>query len=136
MRVDLAYLTARSKHLRPVDAENYRMLSHEKLDVYQRSIEFLAVALRIAEKLPRGQAPLADQFRRAAMSIPLNIAEGSGRAPGSADRTRFRGIARGSAMECGAILDVVRLLDIALEPDWPHAKALLVRVVEMLSKMS
>ena len=43
------------------------MLSHEKLDVYQRSIEFLAAALRITEKLPRGQAPLAEQFRRAAM---------------------------------------------------------------------
>jgi four helix bundle protein len=112
------------------------MLSHEKLDVYQRSIEFLAAALRICERLPRGQAPLADQFRRAAMSIPLNIAEGSGRAAGSADRTRFRGIARGSAMECGAIMDVVRLLDVAPEPDWAHAKALLVRVVEMLSKMS
>src|SRR4029453_11551395 len=81
------------------------MLSHERLDVYQRSIEFLASALRIAEKLPRGQAPLADQLRRAAMSIPLNIAEGSGRSPASADRTRFRGIARGSAMECGAILE-------------------------------
>jgi four helix bundle protein len=112
------------------------MLSHEKLDVYQRSIEFLAAALRIAENLPRGQATLADQFRRAAMSIPLNIAEGSGRAPGSPDRARFRGIARGSAMECGAILDVVRLLEVAPEADRARAKALLVRVVEMLSKMS
>ena len=112
------------------------MLSHEKLDVYQRSIEFLAAALLIAEKLPRGQAPLADQFRRAAMSIPLNIAEGSGRAPGSADRARFRGIARGSAMECGAILDVVRLLDVAPDADSAQAKSLLTRIVEMLSKMS
>ena len=112
------------------------MLSHERLDVYQRSIEFLASALRIAERLPRGQAPLADQLRRAAMSIPLNIAEGSGRNPASADRTRFRGIARGSAMECGAILDVVRLLEAASEVEWSQAKALLVRVVEMLSKMS
>jgi four helix bundle protein len=112
------------------------MLSHERLDVYQRSIEFLAAALRIAEKLPRGQAPLADQFRRAAMSIPLNIAEGSGRSPGSADRTRFRGIARGSAMECGAILDVVRLFQVAPDTEWSQAKTLLVRVVEMLSKMS
>jgi hypothetical protein len=31
------------------------MLSHEKLDVYQHSIEFLACALKIAETLPRGQ---------------------------------------------------------------------------------
>ncbi len=112
------------------------MLSHERLDVYQRSIEFLATALRIAENVPRGQAPLADQFRRAAMSIPLNIAEGSGRSPGSSDRARFRGIARGSAMECGAILDVVRLLQITPEAEWNQAKALLVRIVEMLSKMS
>jgi four helix bundle protein len=112
------------------------MLSHERLDVYQRSIEFLAIALRIAEKLPRGQAPLVDQLRRAAMSIPLNIAEGSGRTQGSQDRARFRGIARGSAMECGAILDVARLLDSALQPEISQAKSLLVRVVEMLSKMS
>jgi len=111
------------------------MLSHEKLDVYQRSIEFLAAALRIAEKLPRGQAPLADQFRRAAMSIPLDVAEGSGRSPGSADRAKFRGIARGSAMECGAILDVVRLFEIVPDAEWHKAKSLLVRVVEMLSKM-
>jgi len=112
------------------------MLSHEKLDVYQRAIEFLAAALRIAESLPRGQASLADQFRRAAMSIPLNIAEGSGRSAGSADRSRFRGIARGSAMECGAILDVVRLFQVADEGDWAQAKGMLVRVVEMLSRMS
>jgi len=39
-------------------------------------------------------------------------------------------------MECGAILDVVRLLDVAPDADWVHAKGLLVRVVEMLSKMS
>lgn len=124
------------KHPPRGEADKYGMLSHERLDVYQRSIEFLAAALHIAGKLPRGQAPLADQFRRAAMSIPLNIAEGSGRAPDSADRARFRGIARGSAMECGAIMDVVRLLEVAPAVDWAHAKALLVRVVEMLSKMS
>ena len=111
------------------------MLSHERLDVYQRSIEFLAAALRIAARLPRGQAPLADQFRRAAMSIPLNVAEGSGRSPNSADRAKFRGIARSSAMECGAILDVVRLFEIVPPAEWAHAKALLVRIVEMLSKM-
>jgi hypothetical protein len=38
-------------------------------------------------------------------------------------------------MECGAILDVVRLFKIAPEAEWHQAKALLVRIVEMLSKM-
>jgi len=53
------------------------MLDYERLDVYQRSIEFLALAFAVAERVPRGYASLADQLRRAAMSIPLNIAEGS-----------------------------------------------------------
>jgi four helix bundle protein len=111
------------------------MLDHEKLDVYQRAIEFVACALRIAERLPRGQAPLADQLRRAAVSIPLNIAEGGGRSRESADRARFRAIARGSAMESGALLDVIRLFNVVPQEDWAQAKSLLVRVVEMLSKM-
>jgi four helix bundle protein len=51
------------------------MLDYERLDVYQRSIEFLALAFAVAERVPRGYASLADQLRRAAMSIPLNIAE-------------------------------------------------------------
>jgi hypothetical protein len=39
-------------------------------------------------------------------------------------------------MECGAILDVVRLLAVTSDLEWNRAKSLLVRVVEMLSKMS
>ena len=87
-------------------------------DVYQRAIEFVAYALRIAECLPRGQAPLADQLRRAAVSIPLNIAEGGGRNRESADRARFRAIARGSAMESGALLDIIRLFNVVPQEDW------------------
>jgi four helix bundle protein len=111
------------------------MLDYEKLDVYQRSIDFVASALRIAEQVPRGQASLADQLRRAAVSIVLNIAEGGGRGRDSADRSRFRSIARGSAMECGALLDVIRLFEVVPAGEWQEAKSLLVRIVEMLSKM-
>jgi hypothetical protein len=39
-------------------------------------------------------------------------------------------------MECGAILDVVRLLAVTSDLKWNRAKSLLVRVVEMLIKMS
>jgi four helix bundle protein len=47
----------------------------EKLDVYQRSIEFVAVAARIISELPSGYSSLSDQLRRAALSVPVNVAE-------------------------------------------------------------
>src|SRR5262245_8942501 len=71
------------------------MLDHERLDVYQRAIEFLAIAFAVADRIPRGYASLADQLRRAAMSIPLNVAEASGKLDGP-DRRRFHAVARGS----------------------------------------
>jgi four helix bundle protein len=51
---------------------------HESLDVYQSAIEFVVVADRITTSLPRGRSYIAEQFRRAAASIALNIAEGAG----------------------------------------------------------
>ena len=110
------------------------MLDHERLDVYPTSIGFVAIALGLVETLPRGFGEVRDPLRRAATSIPLNIAEGSGKL-GGPDRSRYCAIARGSAMECAAILDVIRLLSAAPNPSLDEGKRLLVRVVEMLSKM-
>jgi hypothetical protein len=63
---------------------------HEKLDVYQASVEFLVVADTVAASLPRGRAYIADQLRRSATSIAYNIAEGAGElAP--ADKVRSTG---------------------------------------------
>lgn len=102
--------------------------------MYRRAIEFLALAVRITAHMPRGHADLRDQLRRASTSIPLNIAEASGKT-GGADRARFHAIARGSALECAAILDVLQLLDAASPADVDQGKLLLSRVVAMLSKM-
>ena len=111
------------------------MLAYEKLDVYRCATQFLAVAAQIYGALPKGNAALADQLRRAALSIPLNIAESSGK-PTTAERKRFAGITRGSAMECGAILDACRILDLADGERIERGKELLVRIVSMLSRMS
>ena len=110
------------------------MLHFQRLDVYQRSIEFLAVAIEVAAAVPRGHAAVLDQLRRAASSIPLNIAEAAGRT-GPADAARHYAIARGSAMECAAVLDVCRLLKIVDEPRYTRGSELLVRVVEMLTRL-
>ncbi len=110
------------------------MTDYERLDAYQRSIEFVALAAQAVGELPAGHGGLRDQFRRAAMSIPLNIAEASGRV-GSADRARFHGIARGSAMECGALLDVLRVLQLIEDERYGTAKTLLEQIVAMLTRM-
>ena len=110
------------------------MLDHEKLDVYRRSIQFFALASKLVAELPRGHNHLADQMKRASLSIPLNIAEGAGKLT-AADRRRFYGIARGSAMECGAILDAIRVIKIADPHDLDEAKSLVVRVFAMLTKL-
>ena len=78
---------------------------HEKLDVYQASIEFVTWADGLLEKLPKSLA-VTNQLDRASTSISLNIAEGNGKFT-DADRCRFFDIARGSALECAACLDVL-----------------------------
>ena len=109
-------------------------LDHERLDVYRCAIAFLVVAVRIGARLGRGQAELRDQLQRASTSIPLNIAEASGKSS-AADRARYHAIARGSALECGAIVDVLAVLGAAKGADIEEAKTLLARIVAMLSTM-
>ena len=109
-------------------------LDHENLDVYRCSLEFLALVFHLLVRLPRGEREIRDQLKRAAMSIPLNIAEGAGK-PTTADRARFHSIARGSAMECSALLDVRRIAGMVPAEDTDRGKALLLRIVAMLTKM-
>ena len=49
------------------------MLDHEKLDVYQCLIEFLALAFEIIENIPRGHLSITNHLKRASISIPFNI---------------------------------------------------------------
>ncbi len=113
---------------------SYPKLHHEDLDAYKAAIEFLALATTLVENFPRGHGALVDQLRRAALSIPLNIAEGYGKRGGD-DRARFYDIARGSAHECGAILDASMVLKLVDETTFATGKTLLHRIVSMLVKM-
>lgn len=110
------------------------MLYYEKLDVYQCAIEFLGLAMAMLDRLGRGDAALRDQLRRAALSIPLNIAESAGKVS-EVDRARFLAIARGSAMESGACLDCLRIIHPPCAEQVARGKVLIERIVEMLSKM-
>jgi len=109
-------------------------LDYENLDVYRCAIEFLAFAFQVINSLQGGDGELRDQLKRASISVVLNIAEGAGK-PSAPDRARFHAIARGSAMECGALVDVCVIAG-RVEPEAAErGKVLLVRIVSMLTRM-
>lgn len=107
---------------------------HEKLDVYQVAIEWVALVQDIAEALPRGAGNLADQLQRAASSIALNIAEGAGQFSG-AEKARFYRIAKRSATECAAVLDVAKRRSAITAEHHAQGRSLLLRIVGMLVKL-
>lgn len=110
------------------------LLDYEKLDVYRCSVQLLAVSARVVASLPRGETDLRSQLRRAAISVPLNIAEGTGK-PTAPDRARYYATARGSAMECGALFDVCRELGFVAPERAKEARGFVVRCVSMLSRL-
>ncbi len=82
------------------------MFDFEKLVVYQKAKAFNA-GIRAFIKATRLDNTTNDQLRRAAFSVVLNLAEGSGRFS-KPDRRNFYIIARSSIFECIAILDVLK----------------------------
>jgi four helix bundle protein len=113
--------------------ENF--FDHDRLDVYRLSIEYVADAFDISRSLEGLHRHARDQWLRAAQSIPLNIAEGNGKRS-LKDRARFLDIARGSALECAAIQDVL-VASGGLSGETDHKlKSRLVRIVAMLTRMA
>ena len=106
---------------------------HEKLDVYEQSIAFCGWVGELLSDIT-GKAAAKDQLDRASTSLPLNIAEGNGKFS-DADRSRFLEIARGSALECAACLDVLVVRKLIRRERIVPAKEQLVRIVNMLMGM-
>jgi four helix bundle protein len=72
----------------------------QDLIVWQKAHEFVLSVYRLSDSFPQKEMyGLASQFRRAAVSIPANIAEGF-RKRGRSDKARFMNIAQGSLEEC------------------------------------
>ena len=107
---------------------------HERLDVYRLSIAYVAFSYKIAKALSGSNRQARDQWLHAAQSIPLNIAEGNGK-QSLKDKNRFFEIARGSALECAAIHDVLRVCDAIDDDSNCRGKTDLKRIVSMLTRL-
>ena len=100
---------------------------HERLDCYRLAVEVNHWFARAS--FPRGRAHLKDQGIRASDSLVLNIGEGCSKWNSGAGKNQLR-IALGSAGECCAVLDLVKLAG------GTHQQNKLRRIGAMLAKMS
>ena len=104
---------------------------HEKLRAYQEALRFVAWVDPLIEKLP-AKIAARDQLDRASTSTVLNIAEGNGKRS-HPDRCRYFDIARGSAVECAACLDVLAVKGKISRDDASAGKSILLGIVSMVA---
>jgi four helix bundle protein len=107
--------------------------NHEKLVVYQEAIAFISWWVEVSQHCP-APASIRDQIDRASTSVPLNIAEGNAKYS-PRDRSRYFQIACGSALECGAGLDVLVARGSLTGDEIGHEKLRLRRIVSMLVRL-
>ncbi len=90
-----------------------RVESYEDLEIWQMGMDLVVGVYGLTDALPiKERFNLTSQLKRAAVSIPSNIAEGWGRGLG-ASQTQFIRIARGSLYEIRTQLEIVRRLRLA-----------------------
>ena len=109
-----------------------QQFEHQRFKVYESAAVFVSLAHELIGALPPGNATLSDQLRRASISVCLNIAEGAGEFR-SREKARFHRIARRSATECAAILDILRRLNAVADEDLGPGEQILLEIVSMLT---
>ena len=116
----------------PLPAPAEPLLDHERLEVYRLALDFHGLACTLVPR--RGFRVLRDQLERASLGVALCIAEGAGRTS-SPDKRRFYELARGSATESAAVLDVLRVRQLLDPKRHSEARQLALRLVQMLSRL-
>jgi four helix bundle protein len=106
-------------------------LDANRLHVYHVALELHALCSTLVATLNR---ILKDQLERASLSVVLNIAEAGGRRS-RRDKARYYAIARGSATETAALLDVLALRRLASPAAIVTGRRLAIRVVQMLTRI-
>jgi four helix bundle protein len=114
------------------------LFDHEKLDVYQLELKFIAWVTVLIDDVRQNAGPKAteiiDHLDRASLSSLLNTAEGNGKRQRQI-RGRYFDDARGSGTECAACLDALVAKCVCDASRVQEGKEMLFRIVSMLSKM-
>jgi four helix bundle protein len=108
------------------------MASFRDLKVWQHAMRLAVECAKVAKRFPdEEQAALADQLRRAAHSVPLNIAEGASR-KGPREFRRFLDTARGSLCEVQTALEIARAMEYLSDVDFQRVDAIATETAKTL----
>ena len=92
-------------------------LNHKNLQAWQLSIQFVSAIYKMTQQFPQIEMyGLTSQIRRAAISVPSNIAEGASRSSIN-ERKRFYEIARSSLVEVDTQLEIAKNLAYISDPE-------------------
>jgi len=106
---------------------------HKKLDAWKLAIELVTEVYRVTNAFPAREVySLTDQIRRAAVSIPSNIAEGAGRHT-KKEFVNYLHMAQGSLSELDTQSEIAKRLGYLSSNTWAKIDAQLERVDKMLS---
>lgn len=114
---------------------NEAKYSYKNLDVYKESKTLVKMVYRLLKKFPKEENyALCDQLRRAAISVPSNLAEGSGRTSAK-DQAHFLEMAFGSLMEVDCQMDIAFELEYITQDELSAFEEQVRRLAAMLSGM-
>lgn len=109
--------------------------NYKKLVLWQKSMQLAVLVYKICDDLPNSEKyALVDQMRRAAISVPSNIAEGNGRGS-DRDYAKFLFIARGSLSELQTQLDLCVMLNYLASAQLQELMILTVEISKMLNSL-
>lgn len=108
-------------------------MQYDSTLIYQRAMELIDLVRVVTKDMPSGYGFLADQLRRAGSSVPLTFAEGYGK-ESAKDQRRFYMMARGSACEVAAALDVAFRLGVVEACRHAHGRDLCDHLARMLTR--
>jgi four helix bundle protein len=112
------------------------MRDYTKLEVFHLADDLALMIYRLTASFPaEGKSPLAEQLRRAAVSIPSNIVEGCSRYT-EPDFLHFMDIAYGSAREAGYQLYLAQRLNFIANAEAVDARILCTRVCKALAALT
>jgi four helix bundle protein len=109
------------------------MTNYKELDVWIRSMETVREVYNLIKTYPKEEKyALIDQTRRAALSIPSNIAEGLGRNH-KKDTIQFLHISRGSAYELDTLISIAKMVNVISEQTYNNVLDKIKRNIQVIN---